>query len=319
MYLINLLIPLGSAAGLALMTCAAEAHVGESARNPAVGLYGFKKQSEGREIPSQYDLVIIHYPAFAAEDDAVIDDIREQAAAGRRVIVDFQFMTTRDQRRALAPLPPIENTEAALAALLARLEGVPLEGITLDEENRTRPERIAYLAELYNRTKPMYPERRLLQWLSLGARQTLKSWAPESFPADGYVIDPSMVDDDRYRELTAWVARAAKPIYSVVWASPGWQVGAGRRVRAHPNWWNKSEWRKFYNRLSINSERGIHTIFYTYSLVDEKPAALRFGGRCEREFEQALLELTIPRMRSGVIDPHTPQERPEWIPAFCQS
>jgi hypothetical protein len=305
-------------AGLVFVVCGAGAQETESGRSPAVGLYGFKKQSEGGEIPPQYDLVVIHYPAFAAENRTLLEDIRQQAIAGRRVIIDFQFMTTRDQRRALAPLPPIERTHAALVALLTQLEGVPLEGITLDEENRTRPERIAYLAELYNRTKQTYPERRLLQWLSLGAPQTLKSWAPESFPADGYVIDPYLITNDRYRELADWVAKAAKPIYSVVWASPGWQVGAGRRVRASPEWWNESQWRTFYSRLSINRERGIHTIFYTYSLVDQKPAALRFGSRCEREFEQALLDLTIPRLRSGPINAVTPPERPQWIPAFCQ-
>ena len=307
------------AAAFVLVICVAAAQEMDRAHGPAIGIYGFKKQSEGGPIPAEYDLVVIHYPAFSTDNSEVLEDISEQAAQGRRVIVDFQFMTTREQRRARRPLPPLDETETALGAMLDQLEGVPLEGITLDEENRTRPERIRYLTELYNRTKQSYPERNFFQWLSLGARQTLRTWSPKTFPADGYVMDPYLVDDQTYGALAELLVGSDKPVYSVVWASPGWEVGAGRRMRAKPEWWNERQWRTFYNRLAVNSEYRINTIFYTYSLPGNLPAALRFGSRCEREFEQALLEVTIAHLRTDPIDPRTPDTRPDWIPAFCQN
>ena len=282
-----------------------------------VGLYGYHKQSEAGAIPREYGIVVYHYYSGSSQPARALREVRELNARGHRVIIDFEFMLKPGTRNGKTPLPPLRDTALELRKLLYVLREEPLEGITLDEENRIHPDQLTYLSGLYDAVKPSFPDRRFIQWLTFQDRHVDVEMDRADIPADGWAIDPYLMDDRRYRMLVDQISRDGLPIYSTVWASPGWQVGRGK-FNPGPRWWNEERWKVFHNRLAVNQSYGVETILFTYALKDNVAHPLGNGDTCDRAFERQLLEETLPYFARNQIPLATPRRKPAWIPAYCQ-
>jgi hypothetical protein len=138
----------------ALLSCSGAA----AADTPAFGIYAYDPGTWSSDIASQFPIVFVQYHSWS-RNKAEIQQIKNLASAGSRVIVDFEFLKTRGQRAGRQPMPALDDTLADADYLLRELNGVPIEAITIDEENLTSPERLKRMSDLHVALKKAYPDR----------------------------------------------------------------------------------------------------------------------------------------------------------------
>lgn len=281
------------------------------------GVYAFNAGTWNAEIAKTFPLVMVQYQGWT-DNVEKIANIKKLAAEGQRVIVDFEFLENKEQRRSTEPMPSFEATISEASHLLDQLAGVPLEGVSIDEENMQSRDRRERLADVYRVLKRAYPSRIFLQWVGIGRTITgvlRTDW--RAIPADGWIIDPYLITGGDYETYVQVMKRVTGRIYSVVWLAPGWQVGGARRQVADPSWWDADQWRTFYNRLAVNQTYGVTSIFYMYALQAGEPTSLWAGSDCDRAFHRAIVEVTIPYLKAHSLPRTTPAQRPDWIPSYC--
>jgi len=281
------------------------------------GVYAFSAGTWNGEVAKTFPLVMVQYQGWA-ENATKIADIKKLASQGQRVVIDFEFLETKEQRRSNEPMPPLETIIAAASRMLDQLSGVPLEGITIDEENMLSRDRRQRLADVYRALKSAYPSRIFLQWVGIGRtiNGVLRTdW--HAIPADGWVIDPYLISERDYARYVQIMKGATNRIYSVVWLAPGWKVGGARRQVADPSWWNTDQWRIFYNRMAVNQANEVTSFLYMYALQNGDATSLWAGNDCDRAFYRAIVDVTIPYLKAHALPMVTPAQRPDWIPAYC--
>ena len=284
--------------------------------NPMVGYYGYDRASWSLADTETFGTVVVHYPMWL--ETAKIDaDIRELVAAGHPVIIDCQFIVTKDQRKGQAPLQDLSLTVSQGAAMLDRLKDVPLAGISLDEESVPGAERVAYLSALASRLKAQFPERRFLQWFGfVRPDEELSRFDIAAISGDGFIIDPYLMEPAAYERLATALATTGKPVIAVLWASPGWKVGSGRTI-PDASWWNDAAWKVFYRRVAFNQTHGIESIMFMASIAHGRSQPLWAGAPCEQKFVADFARITVPYLGTHSVPLAVPDSRPDWIPAFC--
>jgi hypothetical protein len=301
-----------------LLADSATQEAGNSGIAPAplrIGLYAYNRGSWNASVARQFPLIVYQLGPTDPLDRAA-GEISSIAADGGRIIVDFEFMTTNGQREGKAPLPAQAQVQARLFALLDRLDHVPLEGVSLDEENLLSADRSDYLSRLYRAAKKRYPDRPFFQWVWLGKRPVAMARLA-ALPADGWIIDPYQSTSQGYATLVGEMKSISPRIYSVVWASPSWNVEAGHRIQAAPGWWNERRWKLFYDSLVTNQREGVPTILYLFGLNDGRVSTLWSGADCDRRFFQKLVTVTVPYVEAHTLSPVTPSQIPQWMPGHC--
>ncbi|MXP28138.1 hypothetical protein GRI58_04790 [Porphyrobacter algicida] len=287
-----------------------------AAGDEATGIYAYSRSAWPPEVAKASDLVVVQYN-LELSSPSVADDIRSLAMSGHRVIIDLEFMSSINQRLGRAPLPDPERVAAEEEKFLNTLSDVPLEAITLDEENMMSNERFEYLGKLYRILKRKFPERSFVQWVTFKTNWEDFESSIDSLPSDGYFVDPYVVSINDYRNIAEYLAGKGRPLYSLLWASPGWQIERGGKAVAQPDWWNDHRWINFYKKISINQKYNAHSLFFLYALDNGRIVPLWQGNSCERNFARAFLTQTMPYIKSVRVDQNTPDSRPSWIPAFC--
>lgn len=289
------------------------------------GVYAHEAKHWDTNVGKQFPLVVFRYYTGQPVKPQ-IEAIRELAESGNRVIVNFEFMANAQQRKSLEAPPPFYIIKSKLLTMLNGLEDIRVEAISLDEENDLSDSKIEYLNGLYQAAKQHSPRRKFVQWIVFRKKggqiqfQGIDSLDTgiDSLDTDGWIIDPYLSSEKDYGLIVDALKETSRPIYSVVWAAPGWNTSAGYRVHAQPNWWNGSQWKNFYNRLAVNQKNNVSTIFYLYGLDKKNVRSLWVGNSCDRKFFRDLVNITLPYYRTNNISPTTPASRPPWIPAYCE-
>lgn len=282
------------------------------------GIYAYEVKDWDPDVGKHFPrLIVRYYMGGPIDQQAAL--IRKLAENGNSILIDFEFMRNYKQRRGVEDMPPYEGVEAELLSLLDKLEGAPIEAISLDEENGVSVDKITYLNKLYRAAKQSFPERRFLQWIVLRKKAGhVDMGLVGSIATDGWVIDPYLASERDYGEIVQGLTKTSKPIYSVVWATPGKEIvkreGAGRDA----GWWNASQWKTFYNRLAINQANKVATLFYLYGMDGNTTKRTWVGSPCDRQFYSDLVNVTLPYYRSHTLSPVTPASRPKWIPGYCE-
>lgn len=288
-----------------------------TAPTPAFGIYAYSPATWNASVAEHFPIVFVQYQSWA-RNQRKIQNIRELASSGSRVIVDFEFLKSLGQRTGRQAPPPVDDIVADADYLLAELDGVPLEGLTLDEENLTSPQRLALLGDLYVRLKRAHPDRRFLQWISATTDVAgLRRLDLGGVPADGWVMDPYRLPASDYAAYVRQMRTVSNRLYSIIWAAPNWQVGGGYRKKADAAWWNGSQWKVFYNRLAVNQANGIPSIFYLFTLDAKQPVGLWKGNKCDQNFYMNLASQALPYVRGHKLPLRIPATKPAWLPTYC--
>lgn len=287
-----------------------------SASQAPFGIYAYDPSAWNAEAAKHFPIVVVQYRSWQ-KSSRDIQNIKALAASGSRVIIDFEFWATQRQRQGHESRR-VGDVVVAATSLLDQLKGVPIEAISLDEENRPTPDRLALLNTLYGQIKAKYPDRRIVQWISATINlPQLSILDLKKVGADGWIIDPYTLPATDYQEYVRVMKGVNPTIYSVVWAAPGWQVAGGFRKIASPSWWNDASWRTFYNRVAVNQANDIPTIFYLFGLDQGWPKMLWGGGSCDRSFYASLVTDTLPYLQKHQLALTAPAERPSWVPRYC--
>lgn len=283
------------------------------------GIYAYEAKYWEPWVGKQFPLVVFRYHTGQAVRPQV-EAIRELVQSGNQVIVDFEFMGSVQQRKSLETLPAFDTIKSKLLVMLDGLEDIRVEAISLDEENTLSGAKIEYLNKLYRVAKHHSPNHMFVQWPVF--RKTggkIQFEGIDSLETDGWIIDPYLSSEKDYSLIVDTLKRSAMPIYSIIWTAPGWNTGAGYRIPAKSNWWNGTEWKIFYNRLSVNQANNVSSIFYLYALDDIRGVTnLWLGNICDRRFFDDLVNVTLPYYRAHKIPLAPPTSRPEWIPTYCE-
>ena len=298
-----------AAASLTLSSCAAQAM--------DFGVYGYSRRDWPAEVSNHFPIVVYQYRSWDA-GPAQVRDLVRLSSDGQTVIVDFEFLQSIDQRLGKISEPPVSDVVNRLVALMRGVGSAHLGAITLDEENIPSPRRIAYLDELYRAAKEKFPDQKFVQWLWAGVNISgVDSLDFRKIGSDGWVVDPYLLTGADYLSYVNMLRQHGGGIYSVVWTAPSWEIGARSRTEAGPDWWNASQWKVFYNRLAVNQNLNIATIFYVTGLHKGQLKSLWSGDPCDQAFYNSLIQLTLPYLRNHVLPATTPSTRPSWLPAYC--
>ena len=282
------------------------------------GIYAYETKDWNADVEKQFPRIVIRYYMSGGMAHQVAT-IRDLAQRGNRVIIDFEFMRNYAQRKGTEAMPPYQPVETELLSLLEKLDGVPVEAITLDEENSLTADKIAYLNRLYAAAKKEFPKRRFLQWIMLRKKAGQVDFdLVGSIAAAGWIIDPYLSSQKDYGNIIRGLKATSKPVYSVIWATPGKDIQTRELVGAKAEWWNNSQWKFFYNRLAINQANKVPTIFYLYGIEGRTIKRTWAGSACDKKFYADLVRITLPYYRSNKLSPVTPASRPSWIPAYCE-
>ncbi|PQM28005.1 hypothetical protein CVO77_05615 [Sphingopyxis lindanitolerans] len=282
------------------------------------GIYAYEVKDWDPDVGKHFPRLIVRYYTVGAIDPQVAL-IRKLAENGNPILIDFEFIRNYDQRRGAEDLPPYEEVEAELLSVLDKLEGTPIEAISFDEENGLSANKITYLNRLYRAAKQSFPKRQFLQWIAMQSKagHVDLGWVG-SIATDGWVIDPYLSSEEDYGEIVQRLTETSKPIYSVIWATPGRPIGKRPHPGTDAGWWNDSQWKTFYNRLAINQANKVATIFYLYGTEGKTIKRTWAGNPCDRQFYSDLVNVTLPYYRSHRLSPVTPASRPKWIPGYCE-
>lgn len=257
-----------------------------------------------------------------------VEEVLEVLKAAQRnrikVILDMLFYTSKQQRaaeRGAAGLRSLEFYEGLFSRVLDHLGELPVEGVTIEEENVYWGGRAQFLGDLYRRLKARYNGIEFYQWYSSSRTVNIPGDTWPGLPSDGWVIDPYQLKGLGYYRLVKGMMALGKPVVGVVWASPNWQSAAGER-KWNPDWWNTEGWKTFYWQLSVNGHFNVPTAFFAFWLSAREKGRLvplwHSESHCAQEFLRQLVQRTFPMMRSTAVLPlKVPATRPKWIPALC--
>lgn len=294
---------------IALIAAALLAACSDTAEAEPVGIYAYRPVEWNAEVAERFPIVFVQYESWN-RNYRKVEQIKSLVAGGSRVIIDFQFLKSLDERAGRKPAASLETILADADWFLRHLHGVPFEAITLDEE--VLPVHIPRLVTLYSALKERYPERLFLQWVATHDVAPLKG-----VPADGWVFDPYLMPQRDYAAFVASMRRLSDRLYSVVWAAPNWQIDGGFRKEAHPSWWNDGHWRVLYNRLAVNQANDVPTIFYLIGLEGKEPVPLWTGNACSQSFFKNFSTVLLPYLEKHRLPLATPAEKPHWMPDYC--
>ncbi|MBM0171377.1 hypothetical protein [Altererythrobacter sp. C41] len=288
----------------------------QASNRPVFGVYAHEEKHWQPYVGAHFPLVVFRYYTGQPTEHQVT--VIKKLSRTSNVIVNFEFMSGIRQRKSLDPLPPFEKIEPKLHSMLDGLKDIPIAAVSFDEENSLNMGKIRYLNALYKSAKGHSPNKRFVQWIVLPKRNGRVNFqGVDLLDTDGWIIDPYLSSGKDYEEMVSGLKETSKPIYSVVWAAPGWNVGAGYRVRANPSWWNDTGWKTFYNRVAVNKKNRIPTILYMYGLNKKKTINLWAGNNCDRGFFFDLINVTLPHLESATPSLKLPDSRPDWIPSYC--
>lgn len=196
--------------------------------------------------------------------------------------------------------------------------------LTLDEENFWWRQRPAYLSTLYHAVKTRLPGRQVWQWFS--DNDNMDRLRPVearfSIPADGYVFDPYAVALSDYEERVRGYVDQGKPLIAILWASANWAHGYRHKGR-QDDWWNKTGWRRLFEKTMTNRRYGIRTVYFIYDLPyhndDKRPLTPGYASEdpCSRAFVRKFFGTTLPRLAALPLDAQVPETRPDWMAERC--
>jgi hypothetical protein len=292
-----------------------------------VGLYG-KAWVETALGPGHSSDVLIYQVSPGTDVDEVLRVIDRANSADVKIVLDIQFYKDYPQRSAApsgAPLSPVPTYEQAFARVLDRLGERKVEGVTIEEENVWWAGRPKFLTDLYRGLKKRYPTVNFYQWYTSSKKVHVPGEEAPLVPSDGWVIDEYALTGENYEKFAQGMVRLGKPVVSIVWASPNWKVGHGDRTR-DAAWWNEEGWKIFYWQVAVNKTHGFATTFFVYGLKsttepDGRAAIESLSNskeKCSTDFRDALLNTTIPHIKTASIPRTVPATRPSWIPGYCQ-
>lgn len=137
--------------------------------------------------------------------------------------------------------------------------------LIVDEENIYWNGRAAVLEGLYRALTDRLSIP-ILQWYSPNKRNNapgVNKWPVLS--ADGWVFDQYTMETGVYEKYVESMRAISERLYSVVWLSPQWEVGAGRRVVNH-DYWNEYGKERFVRHVNTNIRNNIPTLFFAFVL-----------------------------------------------------
>ena len=282
------------------------------------GIYAYNPTTWTPEVASAFPLVVVQYHGWAP-DPAMLTHVKDLASNGSRVLIDFEFLKTASQRRGIESAPQADEIVTQAGAMIDGLAGVPIEGISIDEENKLDSSRIALLTDVYKRLKQKYPAQHFLQWVSAGSYR-LPSLGSDlaSIPADGWIVDAYNLTMPEYEKFLAQFRAVSGRVYSVIWAAPGQRPDIAAATVAQPAFWN-SRWANFYVQIAYNRSIGVPTIFYLYGLSGSRAISLWTSNYCDKEYFSSFVKTTVPFIRSHALSTEAPAEKPQWLPDYCVS
>jgi hypothetical protein len=290
------------------------------------GIYGTAWARYAREHPDQFEFLIYQARLHKAAAGGIPQELKSLNAAGVRLVVDMQFYTERAQRGIREGAPPMEKPEYYVdmfAGVLDRVGDMPIEALTIEEENIYWDGRAEFLADMYHRLKTKYPQRDFYQWYSPRRKPSIaipgKTWP--DLPGDGWVVDQYGIYGQEFDDYIGQMKALKKPLIAVVWASPQWKVGD--KSKSHNKiWWDKQGWKMLYSHLATYRRFDVPISFYMFTTEEgesEQTIPLfQSKDQCDQKFFDAFLKQTLPMVRSGQNIPlRIPGRRPAWMPGYC--
>ena len=290
-----------------------------------VGIYDKTWGDYVLEHPKVFDFIIYQARLQKRGAGEIVPELKEIAAAKVGLIVNVQFYEERAQRGnregAPAMLEP-QHYEGLFASLLDATHGLPLGGLTIEEENIYWDGRAEFLSDLYTRVKRRYPDYTFYQWYSPRRKPSIaipgKTWP--SLPADGWVIDQYGIYGKDFQDYIGQMKALNKPLLAVVWASPQIRVGDHTASR-DDKWWDAKGWQMTYSQLAVYQKYDVPVTFYMFAPRDGSEAntpLYQSKESCDTRFVEAFTSKTVPMVRSKQpIRLEIPKRRPEWIPGHC--
>jgi hypothetical protein len=238
----------------------------------------------------------------------------------------MQFYTERAQRGIRDNAKAVEPTDYYVnmfAAVLDKVPDLPMDAVTIEEENIYWGGRAEFLSEMYQRLKERYPARQFYQWYSPRRKPSIaipgKTWP--DLPSDGWVVDQYGIYGKEFEDYIDQMKALDKPLIAVVWASPQWKVG-DKMKRHNMEWWDDLGWKYLYSHLATYRKHDVPVTFFMFTTEEGKseqtiPLFLS-KDPCDQKFVQAFVAQTLPMVRSGQRIPlKIPARRPAWIPGHC--
>jgi hypothetical protein len=314
---------LAAAAALAALAapCAAE-----SLRFSDPGIYGTAWVPYALDNPDHFDFLIYQARLHKAGAASIPEALKALSDAGLRLVVDMQFYTERAQRGIRDEAPPMRETDYYVdlfAAVLDRVAAMPIDALTIEEENVYWGGRAEFLGEMYRRLKQRYPQRSFYQWYSPRRKPSIaipgKTWP--DLPSDGWVVDQYGIYGEEFEEYIGQMKALNKPLIAVVWASPQWKVGDKSKTHDQ-EWWDKQGWKMLYSHLATYRKHDVPVTFFMFTTEEgesEQTIPLyQSKDQCDQKFLEAFVRNTLPMIRSGQrIQLRIPERRPAWIPGHC--
>jgi hypothetical protein len=312
---------------LALTACAATCGAA-SLRFTDPGIYGTDWVRYALQKPDSFDWLIYQARLQQAGADRIPSELESLNKAGIRLVVNMEFLT-KDQRgmQGIQAGPKLEEPPHYVdmfASVLDRVGAMPIEALTIEEENLYEGGRGEFLGDLYSRLKEKYPNHNFYQWYSPRLTPSIaipgKTWP--NLPSDGWVVDQYGIYDKEFAEYIGQMMDLHKPLLGVVWACPQWRVG--EHAKKHDEqWWDNKGWKMMYSQLATYRKYDVPVSFFMFANEDgpngRKTVALyQSKDQCDQKFLDAFVSGTLPMIRSGKSIPAAiPKQRPAWIPGHC--
>jgi hypothetical protein len=291
-----------------------------------VGIYDKAWGDYVLDHPEDFDFII--YPARLQKRgaDQIVPELKQIAEAGVDLIVNVQFYEEKAQRgnrEGASAMHEPQHYEDLFASLLDATHGIPISGLTIEEENVFWDGRAEFLSDLYKRVKKRYPDYTFYQWYSPRRKPSIaipgKTWP--SLPADGWVIDQYGIYGKEFQAYIGEMKALNKPLLAVLWASPQIKVG-DRKVARDKDWWEAKGWKMFYSQLAVYQKYDVPLTFYMFAPIDEgskgNTPLYQSKDECDRRFVTAFTSKTLPMIRSKKpIRLEIPKRRPDWLPGYC--
>jgi len=268
----------------------------------------------------------IIYQAGRNKSSAQVErDVVAAVKHGITIYLDVGFYESKAQRSGLAKAPPLGDPDdyvPVFRRLLDRLQGVPLGGITIEEENVYWHGRARFLAAMYRKLKGLYPDRRFFQWYSSALKANVPGRNWPDLPADGWVIDQYRMDPAEYASFVDGLRRLGKPIVAVVWMSPTWRLGPAKRD-LDPAWWDSQGRKRLLAQLAVNERYRIPTAFYMFGHAEKAGRRLtvplwRMDDPCTKRFVGSVFARLVKRDAGALKDARTARfSLSAVVPTYC--
>lgn len=106
----------------------------------------------------------------------------------------------------------------------------------------------------------------IMQWYSSNKRNNAPGFYKwPILSADGWVFDQYTMEPKVYEKYVDSMIQISQKLYSIVWFSPQWEVGAGKRVE-NDEYWNEYGRERFVHHVNTNIRNNIPTLFFAFFL-----------------------------------------------------